>query len=73
MILNTSDSVVHTSSDMKRLFEQGQKRFLKITALTSIYRIQIIEFLNKNELAIDNLKVPPAYDITYSKDQVKIP
>lgn len=58
---------------MKKIFEQGQKKFLKITALTSIYRIQIIEFLNKSEVAIVNLRVPPAYDITYSKDQVKIP
>ena len=58
---------------MKKLFEQGQKRFLRQTALTSIHRINIIEYLNKSEEAIRNLRIQGAYDIIFSKDQVELP
>jgi len=58
---------------MKKLFEQGQKKFMKQTPLASIHRINIIEYLNKSEYAIKSLRIPSAYDITFSKEQIELP
>lgn len=58
---------------MKKLFEQGQRKFLRHTALSSIHRINIIEFLNKSEYEIKNLRITAAYEISYNKDQLMLP
>ncbi len=56
---------MHPSQDLKKLFENSSKKFLKTTSLSSINRIHIIEYLNKSELQIRAQKVASHYDLNY--------